>query len=488
MGRILRYTLAGAIGLLAAWVIMEPTALMPDVEKDLAYPQYFLIGLISGTFVGLTLGVAEALSTASRREAVKSIVISALFGAAGGVVGLTIGSRVYSTLYSLAGTAGFLSFLLLLLGRGCGWALIGGLIGLSHGAATADPRKMINGAVGGFIGGGLGGSVFEILAWMNKGGVSNFPPSIIRFIAFGATGGAIGLFLGFVEEITKQAWLVRLIGRNEGREILLYKPQTVLGRDEFADIPVFGDPDVAERHAIITAEGKRHLIEDAGSTFGTRVNGVKITRRELLTDGDLVEIGKTKFLYRDKATARSYVGPGHAVPAIPTSEHVCPFCGSPKDANGNCDCIVAAKPVQPTPDPGSTVGQGQTTQRLDGSSTLVGGGDSPFSVFNAQLSISAKLVGISGPYAGHTFVIDRDVFIGRESTKDIALSLDNCVSRNHAHIAIENGAYVLYDDGSTNGTHVNNARISRHQLAPSDTVQIGSTKFRFECSMPNVGC
>lgn len=455
---------------------------MPDVEKDLTYPQYFLIGLISGTLVGLMLGVAEAVSNASRREAVRSIVVSSLFGAAGGVVGLTIGSRVYSVLYGLAASAGFLSFLLLLLGRGFGWALIGGLIGLSHGVATGDLRKMVNGAVGGFIGGGIGGSVFEILAWMNKGGISHYPPSMIRFIAFCVTGGAIGLFLGFVEEITRQAWLVRLIGRNEGREILLYKPITTLGRDEFADIPVFGDPDVAERHAIIIAEGKRHLIEDAGSTFGTRLNGVKITRRELLTDGDLVEIGKTKFLYRDKATARSESYRPTGV-QIPVSEHVCPFCGSPKDANGNCDCTVAAGPVQPpSQDIGRTVVRDQTTQRLGGPATPAGGGVSPLWTPTSQLATSAKLVGISGPYAGHTFVIDRNVSIGRESTRDIALSLDNSVSRDHAHIAIEDGAYVLYDDGSTNGTHVNNARITQHQLVQGDIVQIGSTKFRFEGS------
>jgi len=485
VGRILRYTLAGAIGLLAAWVVMEPTALMPDVERDLAYPQYFLIGLISGLFVGLMLGVAGALSTGSAREAVKSIMISGLFGAGGGIVGLTVGARFYSAMYALAGSAGLLSFLLLLIGRGFGWGLIGGLIGISHGIATSNPRKMVNGAIGGFIGGGLGGSVFEILVWMNKGKVSNFDPWMIRMIAFGVTGAAIGLFLGFVEEITKQAWLVRLVGRNEGREVLLYKPVTVLGRDEFADIPVFGDPDVAERHAVIAAEGKRHLIEDAGSFYGTHLNGAKIAKRELLSDGDLLEIGKTRFLYRDKATARGTpVGPGHHVPAqqgcvqIPTSEHVCPFCGAPKDANGNCDCTVGAQPSQPAPDLGKTVRQ-QMTQQVDGVGLMVDGG----STINHQPSTgSARLVGISGPYAGHTFVIDRDMFIGRESTKDIALPLDNSVSRNHARIAIENGACVIYDDGSTNGTHVNNARISRHELSPSDTVQIGSTKFRFEGS------
>jgi len=469
---------------------MEPTALMPDVQKDLAYAQYFLIGLVSGLFVGLMLGVAEALSAASVREAGKCILISAMFGAGGGVVGLTIGSRVYSVLYGMAGSAGLLSFLLLLIGRGFGWALIGGLIGISQGVATANPKKMINGAVGGFIGGGLGGSVFEILVWMNKGGEANFPPAMIRLIAFGATGASIGLFLGFVEELTKQAWLVRLVGRNEGREISLYKPVTVLGRDEFADIPVFGDPDVDQKHAIITAEGKRHLIEDAGSIYGTRLNGAKITRRELLTDGDQLEIGKTKFLYRDKATARSSSYRPTPGVQIPTSQHVCPFCGSPKDANGNCDCTVGAKPQQdlgqtirqPAQDSGRTV-QNQLTQPL-ATPPQYGNVTSPFGAPSApgrQPSV-AKLIGTSGPYAGHTFIIDHDMLIGRDSTKDIALPLDNSVSRNHAHIAIEHGACVLYDDGSTNGTHVNNTRITRHQLVPADTVQIGSTKFRFEGS------
>jgi len=473
VGRIIRYTLAGAIGMLLAWAVMEPTALMPDVVRDLTYPQYFLIGLIAGLFAGVMLGAAEALSAASTRVAVKSIVISGLFGAAGGIVGLTIGGRVYSAMFALAGSAGFLSFLLLLIGRGFGWALIGGLIGVSHGVATSNTKKMINGAIGGFIGGGLGGSVFEMLVWMNKDGVSNFPPAIIRLIAFGATGAAIGLFLGFIEEVTKQAWLVRLVGRNEGKEMMLFKPATTLGHDEFADIPIFGDPDVADKHAIILAQGKRHLIEDTGSFYGTYLNGAKITKRELLTDGDLVMIGKTKFMFRDKATARDILPQAVSQVQIPTSEHVCQFCGAPKDASGNCDCTVGAQPSQPAPDINRTVQQ-QMTQPI---ATPLGGQTMPLSVIPTP---GAKLVGISGPYAQQVFVIDREMHIGRESTKDIALPLDNSVSRNHARIAIEGDACVLYDESSTNGTHVNNAKITRQQLAPGDTVQIGSTKFRFE--------
>lgn len=477
MGRIIRYTLAGAIGLLAAWAIMEPTSLMPDVVRDITYLQSFMIGLIAGTCAGAMLGLAGALDRASIRERLMSLLFSWLFGAVGGVLGLTIGGRFYSAMYGLAGSAGFLSFLLLLIGRGFGWGLIGGLIGLSHGVATTNTKKMVNGAVGGFIGGGLGGSVFEILVWMNKGGVANFPPAMIRLIAFAATGTAIGFFLGFIEEVTKKAWLVRLVGRNEGKEILLYKPITTLGRDEQADIPVFSDPDVSEMHARILGEGKRHLIEDAGSRFGTHLNGAKITKRELLTDGDLVEIGKTKFMFRDKATARSYTPQAASPVHIPTSDHICQFCGAIKDAKGNCDCTVGSQPAQQPAarDMGRTM-QSQMTQPLS-----VGVSDPVPATLNPQPSTgSAKLIAISGPYAQHVFLIDREMHIGRESTKDIALPLDNSVSRNHARIAIEGDACVLYDEGSTNGTHVNNAKITRQQLAPGDVVQIGSTKFRFE--------
>ena len=513
MGRIIRYTFAGAIGLLAAWLVMEPTSLMPDYQHDLAYYQYFLIGLISGLFIGLLLGLAGALSAGSSREAARTVIVSTLFGACGGIVGLSIGSKFYSVLYTAANSAGLFSFILLLIGRGFGWALIGGLIGISQGVASANPKKMVNGAIGGFIGGGLGGAVFEILVWMNKGGVSNFPPAMIRFIAFGSTGAAIGLFLGFVEEIAKKAWLIRVVGRNEGKEILLFKQVTMIGRDETADIPIFSDPDVSARHAIITSEGKRHLIEDAGSTYGTRLNGAKITKRELLTDGDSLEIGKTKFTYRDKASARSYDPQRPSPVQIPTSSHVCPYCGAVKDANGNCDCTVGTQPAQPPQQPfgGQTMQQplgGQTMQQPLGGQTMqqpaqdmgqtiqnqmtqqIGSpSPSPFGGQTMPLGADpapaagqggARLVGTSGPYAQHTYLLDHDMQIGRDATKDIALSLDNSVSRNHAHIALEAGACVLYDDGSTNGTYVNGQKITRHQLAPSDVVQIGSTKFRFE--------
>ena len=489
------------LGALAAWAAMEWTPLMPEssvpgVEITIPYSYLFAIGLVSGLLIGLALGLAEGISGLSPRDAVKSILSGALIGAAGGILGLTFGNAVYNAMCALAGNPygtqlpsnipaearpaslpGPLSFLLRLIGRGFGWALIGAFIGLSQGLATSSTKKMANGAVGGFIGGGIGGSVFEILKWMNLGGVANFPPFMVRFISFAITGAAIGLFIGFIEEVAKKAWLVRLVGTNEGKQYVIDKPVTVLGRSELVDLPVFGDPDVAQRHATVSRQGNRLYIEDLGSYSGTRVNDKPVSK-EMLRDRDLIMIGKTRFLFRDKATARAgYTAPRtyDTGPRIPTSQHICPFCGSVKDANGNCQCAIGGQ--APTAPPAQTTAQ-MSAQPADQQTAPISG---PNTQHPTPITQPARLVAVAGPYSGQTFPLKPgETQIGRESTKDVALSMDNAVSRSHARVAQEAGVYVLYDDGSTNGTFVNNARVSRHELVNADVVQVGSSKFRFE--------
>ncbi len=507
MGRILRYTIAGMLGAVIAWAVMEPTALMPEskipgVEPSVPYAYLFIIGLVSGLLIGLLLGVAEGISGLSARDTVRCAISGGLVGAAGGILGLTFGNAFYNAMYQHSGgppgqqlpdnlpmeaqvphTPGFLAFLLLLIGRSSGWALIGGFIGVSQGIATTSTKKMWNGAIGGLLGGAFGGAAFEILAWMNRGGATNFLPGMIRFISFSVTGGSIGLFIGFIQEVTKKAWLRKLVGRNEGKEYEIYKPVTVLGRDETADIPIFGDPDVAERHAKITAIGQRHILEDLGSFYGTTVNGVKVTK-DNLTDGDIIEIGKTRFLFRDKATASYRVSEpdySSAGVSIPTSQHVCQFCGSVKDASGNCDCTVNGAPAQP-----QAPVTGQTAQ-MTSQPTQIGQAQVSAGPFAAQpdpqvqQASGPRLTAMAGPYAGKVFLLKPGITeIGREATKDVALPMDNTVSRNHARIAHEVTNYVLYDAGSTNGTYANGAKIQRHDLNNGDVIQIGSSKFRFE--------
>jgi len=68
--------------------------------------------------------------------------------------------------------------------------------------------------------------------------------------------------------------------------------------------------------------------------------------------------------------------------------------------------------------------------------------------------------------------------IGRRRGCDLVLS-DPQASRTHARISAQDGAFVLEDLGSTNGTFVNDQRVQRQVLRPGDEIQIGQTRLRF---------
>jgi serine phosphatase RsbU (regulator of sigma subunit)/pSer/pThr/pTyr-binding forkhead associated (FHA) protein len=63
--------------------------------------------------------------------------------------------------------------------------------------------------------------------------------------------------------------------------------------------------------------------------------------------------------------------------------------------------------------------------------------------------------------------------IGRQPENHLILR-DSRVSRSHARIVVENGAYVLEDIGSRHGTFVNGKRVKRKQLENTDRVEFGA--------------
>jgi serine phosphatase RsbU (regulator of sigma subunit)/pSer/pThr/pTyr-binding forkhead associated (FHA) protein len=63
--------------------------------------------------------------------------------------------------------------------------------------------------------------------------------------------------------------------------------------------------------------------------------------------------------------------------------------------------------------------------------------------------------------------------IGRQPENHLILR-DSRVSRSHARIVVENGAYVLEDNGSRHGTFVNGRRIQRKTLENTDRVEFGA--------------
>lgn len=68
--------------------------------------------------------------------------------------------------------------------------------------------------------------------------------------------------------------------------------QLIIGRDP-ANAIVINDPEVSRRHARLTLQGGRYVLEDLGSTNGTFVNGRRLTGPYVLKTGDVVSLGET---------------------------------------------------------------------------------------------------------------------------------------------------------------------------------------------------
>ncbi|MBD0290747.1 MAG: DUF3662 and FHA domain-containing protein [Thermoleophilia bacterium] len=73
----------------------------------------------------------------------------------------------------------------------------------------------------------------------------------------------------------------------------------------------------------------------------------------------------------------------------------------------------------------------------------------------------------------------RTVVLGRSRECDVRLE-DANVSRRHAEIRQEDGAWWIVDLGSTNGVEVNGRRVERAKLTEADRVVLGRTELRFE--------
>ncbi len=86
----------------------------------------------------------------------------------------------------------------------------------------------------------------------------------------------------------QRATLVLVAGPSPGQVYSLGE-QAILGRDPLVEIQL-DDSAVSRRHAFISVEDGRYVVEDLGSANGTYVSGQRIQRRELVS-GDRIQLG-----------------------------------------------------------------------------------------------------------------------------------------------------------------------------------------------------
>ncbi len=90
------------------------------------------------------------------------------------------------------------------------------------------------------------------------------------------------------------------------------------------------------------------------------------------------------------------------------------------------------------------------------------------------------VVPTAGAHRGQDFrLVDGKNLLGTAADADIVLT-DAYMSSRHATIRHENGRFMLIDLDSTNGTFVNDERITKHELFDNDRVRLGRTDMKFK--------
>jgi len=96
----------------------------------------------------------------------------------------------------------------------------------------------------------------------------------------------------------------------------------------------------------------------------------------------------------------------------------------------------------------------------------------------------AQLFVRQGPKLGATYEVEGDeVSIGREKTNDVCLPHET-ISRFHARLIFEDGAWSVTDLRSSNGTRVNGRKIERETLRHMDEIQCGEVVLLFMDDSP----
>lgn len=85
---------------------------------------------------------------------------------------------------------------------------------------------------------------------------------------------------------------------------------------------------------------------------------------------------------------------------------------------------------------------------------------------------------LNGPNRDQVFQLRGGELVGRDPGNAIQVFAPG-VSRRHFQFSVENGQVFVTDLGSSNGTYVNNNRITKHLLIENDTITVGGINLRY---------
>ena len=285
--------LAGLLGAFLAWLFCEPS-----FEDGLNATDWGNVWILPLMVILMSVGYGTAESAIER-----SWTRALLRGLASIGLGLVLGFFFYAManyMYNL--------LLRLLFGapenwdpkhplfwlcRGLAWAVFGIVGGLIFGIVSKSGKKCIYGMLGGAIGAGIGGLLFDPISSMTGGAEAS------RAIGMSIVGAGTGIAMGLVESALKERWLYIAAGPLAGKQFILYRDHTTIGKQQSCDVYLFKDPSILDQHAVIELRAERSVLTAYGDVM---VSGQHVARKmtRLLTSGDTIQIGRYAFQYSEK--------------------------------------------------------------------------------------------------------------------------------------------------------------------------------------------
>ncbi len=282
---------AGLFGALVGWALIEPVYVDGPEKGAWAWLGSLMIPSVVA-FCCLGCAIAESLVERSWRRALVRGGLAFCLGIPLGFLFSFIASILYNLLLGIASMGGEITPEMpsWWAARSIAWALFGVSAGLVYGVAGLSAQKLLYGVLGGMLGAGLGGVLFDPIAnQLDSGDLS-------RAVGFAVFGLSTGVAMGLVESALKERWLYVAAGPLAGKQFILYKPLTTIGRSQACDIYLFKDPSIQDVHASLERRGPGLWLVPRGPVY----MGETPTRPRMLRHKDQLQIGRYTFLYQER--------------------------------------------------------------------------------------------------------------------------------------------------------------------------------------------
>lgn len=283
----------GGWAALLAWAVIYFSGIAA-MESPLI--QAAVIAAVLGMGVAGVVGLLDAMLNHVGSQRFVRVLICLGVGAIAGLVSGLLGQFLHSLLSKVLPIKFY------------SWVMVGAAIGMSiglfdllrsgkTGGGAMARRKMINGLIGGIVGGLLGGLFYDgvdLLDLQSSWKRTSLAVSLV-FV-----GSSIAFLIGLTQVILKEASIKVEAGFRAGRQMMLSKPETVIGRAEGSDIGLFGDTGVERTHAKILLQNNRYVLEDASTPNGTYLNEQRISGPTPLRSGDAIKVGNSILRFEER--------------------------------------------------------------------------------------------------------------------------------------------------------------------------------------------